>query len=121
MPMMEKVLAVAAIVVILLVLVLVQIAPAWPKTLVGWGVILLVGLPLYVVLEIAWEVLFERMWGGRVGSWVTRRTEYQRFSWLRVCYALVIGMLVVGVFVVVIVLLNQSEIVREFLAKHFEQ
>ena len=117
--MLERTLATLAIIVIFLGLVLVQIAPGWPKTITGWVLLAVVGVPLYVMLEVAGALFSEKAWGGRIGIWLSRRTEHKRFSWLRIGYALGIGLIALAVCAVGIALLDQSTSFRQFMSEHF--
>lgn len=66
-------------------LALLGLLPAWPRTLLGWAVLLLVGPAILLVAE----AVGEAMDADPVGRWLAQRTGSLRFSVLRIGYLFV--------------------------------
>ncbi len=74
---------------------------------------------MYVVLEVAGGIVSEKVWGWRISAWILRKTENEQFSWLRVGYAVGIGLLALIVCIIGVVFLNQSPSFHQFMSEHF--
>src|SRR6266511_2893927 len=70
-------------------LVLLQIAPHFPTTVLQWALLLVLGPPLYVLGEALGSWLFSPERGHRISP--------KSFSLLRLVYGLVVVLLIVGV------------------------
>jgi len=99
----------------------------WPRTLVGWAVMVGVGPLAWIAAQAAGELAirlaFRLPWLRRSSDWVERRTQEQQFSMLRVGFALLGG---VALLAVVLVLWVYDEslpgipgAVKQFVARHF--
>jgi hypothetical protein len=69
----------------------------WPRTLVGWSIIVGVGPLAWIAAqalgELAIHLVGRLPWIRRSSDWVERRTQHQKFSMLRVAFALLGGVL----------------------------
>ena|SRR5437762_3544468 len=100
----------------------------WPRTLVGWAVIVGVGPLAWIAAQAAGELairlVFRLPWLRRSSDWVERRTQRQQFSMLRVGFALLGGVALLAV-VVLLWVYDESlpgipGAVKQFVARHFQ-
>ena len=101
-------------------LVLLEIAPGWPKTVIGWIVVIIIGIPAYILVQGGGEALLGRIDDSRIGTWVTDKTAETSFSLLRVSFKLAVVLILIS-FVIIIWLLigNYLKPVKDFFAIHF--
>lgn len=80
----------AVLLVVYLLLVLIYVYPHWPIDLIGWGILILVGIPVSFCLELIGGNIFSRQVGQRVSS--------KGFSVKRIAIVLLIILGVAGAF-----------------------
>ncbi len=66
--------------------------PNYPKSLEGWTWLFLLALPISLVVELFGVAI----WRNPVANSIETRTAERRFSWLRVCYGLIVMLLFFG-------------------------
>ncbi len=116
----ETLTGIGALLVLYTVLVLLQIAPTLPKTPVGWAIVILIGIPAYILMEWFGELLWDRADRSHIGTWVTTRTADKQFSWIRVGYRLMVALLVISLAIIAwIAFADYLSPVRQFLNQHF--
>lgn len=66
--------------------------PNYPKSLNGWAWLFLLALPITLV----GELFGETVWRNPVANSIEIHTAEKRFSWLRICYGLIVMLLAFG-------------------------
>jgi hypothetical protein len=85
-------------------LALVSSFPARPSSWVGWAVLFALVIPVNLAGELVGEVLHRN----RVARAVARRTEGSGFSWLRLAYLLLAGLVIAAALLGVILLVSPN-------------
>jgi len=86
------VIGVLVILVVYLVLLLYYIYPHWPIDIVGWFILMLVGIPISLCLEWIGESIFRKE--------VEKKISDKKFSAKRITFSLLVFLGVAGVFVI---------------------
>ena len=100
----------------------------WPRTLLGWSIMVGIGPLAWIAVqalgELAIDLVGRLPWIRRSSDWVERRTQHQKFSTLRIGFALLGGVALLAV-VLFLWVYDQSppglpDGLKQFVARHFQ-
>ena len=97
------------------VLVLFELLPAWPRTVVGWAVLLFAGPAMLLVGEAAGKA----MEAEPIGRWVAGRTATRRFSFLRLGYLLVRVLVTASIVLTLFWVATRDAVLSAWFHNHF--